>query len=224
MLVSMTRSIVLRSAAAAAEALVTWRRTARDLCKSIERPMRKHLGEVRASEDSHRLLAAQPCLPRSTTSERSIGFPLAGSEPCARRVRQPTCVSAMRRDLQRQQSGCALRHGLRLGRADIRHEAVELLAQARAFARQRRAEFSTSSGGRAGFGGAAVDLHDVGGGFLRCPWRRSERCARSPGSPSLAAPPRWRWSRRSSEIWPMVPPISLIAATDSCVAPCMPEM
>src|SRR5207253_10379539 len=27
-----------------------------------------------------------------------------------------------------------------------------------------------------------------------------------------------------SEIFPMVPPISLMAATDSCVAPCMPEM
>src|SRR5207247_1343618 len=27
-----------------------------------------------------------------------------------------------------------------------------------------------------------------------------------------------------SEILPMVPPISLIAATDSCVAPCMPEL
>ncbi len=27
-----------------------------------------------------------------------------------------------------------------------------------------------------------------------------------------------------SEILPIVPPISLMAATDSCVAPCMPEM
>ena len=62
-------------------------------------------------------------------------------------------------------SAFARRHG-GLRRADIRHEAVELFAQPRAFARQGARRIQHLLRGRAGFGGAAIDLHDVGGGFL----------------------------------------------------------
>src|SRR4029077_587696 len=53
-----------------------------------------------------------------------------------------------------------------LCRANILHEAVELGAQARAFARQRPCRAQHLFRGRAGFGGAAIDLHDVDGGIL----------------------------------------------------------
>ena len=54
-----------------------------------------------------------------------------------------------------------------LRRADIRHEAVELGAQAGAFADSVLRRIQHLFRGRAGFGGAAVDLADVGGGGLR---------------------------------------------------------
>src|SRR5882757_10388711 len=50
-----------------------------------------------------------------------------------------------------------------LRRADIRHEAVELFAQPRAFGRKRPGRVQYLFGGRAGFGGAAIDLGDIGG-------------------------------------------------------------
>src|SRR5580704_5499347 len=52
--------------------------------------------------------------------------------------------------------------GRALGRADIRHEAVELLAQPCALARQCLGGVQHFLGGGAGFGRAAIDLHDVG--------------------------------------------------------------
>jgi hypothetical protein len=50
-------------------------------------------------------------------------------------------------------------------RADIRHEAVEFLAQAHAFGRKgsRRIQHVPRCG--PGFRGAAIDLHDIGGRF-----------------------------------------------------------
>ncbi len=55
------------------------------------------------------------------------------------------------------------RHRSAYAARNIRHEAIELGAQAGAFAESVLAEFSTSSRGRAGLGGAAVDLADIGG-------------------------------------------------------------
>src|SRR5215218_1324406 len=52
-------------------------------------------------------------------------------------------------------------------RPDIRHETIEFFAQAGAFARQRARRIEHFLGSGAGFGGAAVDVHDVGGGLLR---------------------------------------------------------
>src|SRR5258708_31250293 len=54
-----------------------------------------------------------------------------------------------------------------LRRPDIRHEAIELFAQTRAFARKGFGGTEHFLRGRPGFGGAAIDLHDVGGGLLR---------------------------------------------------------
>src|SRR6202795_2165564 len=50
-------------------------------------------------------------------------------------------------------------------RADVAHEAVEFLAQACAFGRQRPRRIQHVFGRRAGFRGAAIHLHDIGGGF-----------------------------------------------------------
>ena len=92
--------------------------------------------------------------------------------------------------------------------ADVRHEAIEFFAEARAFARQAaRRILSTSSAA------ARVDLHDVGGGFLRA---LRDVLAAACGSPSSAAV---AMVEAMSEILPMVPPISSIAATDSVSRP-----
>src|SRR5207253_8520974 len=52
-------------------------------------------------------------------------------------------------------------------RSDVSHEAIELFAQARAFARQRACRIQHFLGSRSGFGRAAIDVPDVGSSFLR---------------------------------------------------------
>src|SRR5260221_408134 len=66
-------------------------------------------------------------------------------------------------------------------RPDIRHEAIELFAQTRAFAREGLGRIEHFFRRRAGFGGAAIDLHDVGGGLENLPRRPSVGCAWSTG-------------------------------------------
>src|ERR1700675_3513515 len=53
-----------------------------------------------------------------------------------------------------------------LRRADIRHEAVKLFAQSRAFGRKGFGRIQHLLGGRPGFRRAAIDLQDIGGGFM----------------------------------------------------------
>ena len=77
--------------------------------------------------------------------------------------------------------------------------------------------------GRAGFGGAAVDLADVGGGGLGALRDVLDAAGDLLGRCALLLDPL-AIDEAMLEIWPMVAPISLIAATDSCVASCMPEM
>src|SRR2546430_17519057 len=64
-------------------------------------------------------------------------------------------------------AGATARWDCALSRPDILHEPIELFAQPRAFARQRARRIQHLLGGRAGFGRAAIDVHDVGGGLLR---------------------------------------------------------
>src|SRR3954447_23397087 len=54
----------------------------------------------------------------------------------------------------------------RLRRADIRHEAIEFLAQPRAFGRKTFRRIQHLLGGRTGLGSAAIHLHDIGGRFM----------------------------------------------------------
>ncbi|GCC47420.1 hypothetical protein chiPu_0031797, partial [Chiloscyllium punctatum] len=53
-----------------------------------------------------------------------------------------------------------------LRRADVRHEAIELLAQPRTLDRQRTRRVQHFLGGGSGLGRTAVDLGDAGCGFL----------------------------------------------------------
>src|ERR1700712_5775360 len=52
------------------------------------------------------------------------------------------------------------------GRSDIRHETAEFLAQPRAFCGKALGRIQHLLRGGPGFGGAAIDLHDAGGGLV----------------------------------------------------------
>jgi hypothetical protein len=60
----------------------------------------------------------------------------------------------------------APRNGEDSSRADIGHEAAEFLAQPRTFARQRACRIQYVLRRRPGFGGAAIDLGDIGSGLV----------------------------------------------------------
>src|SRR5260221_5530248 len=112
-------------------------------------------------------LAENPTRPLAARQDRAEA-PVSSRVTPSFRGASETSEPGIRR-MQREIQGSrrpAPRNDEDSSRADIGHEAVEFLAQPRAFARQRACRIQYILRRGPGFGGAAIDLGDIGGGLV----------------------------------------------------------